>query len=66
MHEVAREWTPDFARYLQVRGANIDAEDSFGRTPLFVAVAVNHCVMVKWLLDNGGLNKSFWLIVLKL
>ena len=54
MHEVAREWSVDLARYLKIRGANIDIPDNHGRTPLFVAVSSNHLVMVRWLLDNGG------------
>eukprot|EP00111_Clytia_hemisphaerica_P001930 TCONS_00005430-protein len=52
MHEVAREWSLDFAEYLKLRGAELDHADNYGRTPLFVAVASNHVEMARWLLDN--------------
>ena len=54
MHEVAREWNIDVAIYLKTRGMDIDIEDNWGRTPLFVAVAANYTEMVQWLLESGG------------
>ena len=54
MHEIAREWNTDVAKLLHLKGMEIDLEDKWGRTPLFVAVASNHVTMVKWLIDNGG------------
>ena len=54
MHVVVREWCTDLALFLLQYGAGIDIPDKFGRTPLFVAAAVNYKEMVAWLLDNGG------------
>ena len=54
MHEIAREWSPDVANYLMLKGASIDQPDLWGRTPLFVAVASNHSDMIEWLIQNGG------------
>ena len=54
MHEIARGWNTDIARYLQSKGVPIDQADGYGRTPLFVAVAAENMTMLKWLLDQGG------------
>ena len=54
MHVVAREWHTDAAMFFRCHGAAIDSPDRFGRTPLFVAAAMNHKPMVEWLLDHGG------------
>ena len=54
MHTVAREWKTDVAAFFLHYGANIDQEDNYGRTPLFVAVAMNYVDMIDWLLDHGG------------
>ena len=61
MHEVCREWNTDLAEFLKFRGVHIDAEDKYGRTPMFVAVAANHTEMVEWLIMHGG---QFFIILL--
>ena len=58
MHVVVREWCTDLALFLLHYGAEIDVPDKFGRTPLFVAAAVNYKEMVRWLLDYGGMRTS--------
>ena len=54
MHDVAREWNVDVAKFLKFKGAHIDKADKYGRTPLFVAVVSGHEEMIDWLLQNGG------------
>lgn len=54
MHEVAREWSTDFAKFLKIKGIDIDVADKWGRTPLFVATAHNYVDMVEWLVLNGA------------
>ena len=54
MHDVAREWNVDVAKFLKFKGAHIDKADNYGRTPLFVAVVSGHEEMIGWLLQNGG------------
>lgn len=56
MHEVAREWSTDFAKFLKIKGIDIDVADKWGRTPLFVATAHNYVDMVEWLVLNGGIS----------
>ena len=58
MHDVAREWNVDVAKFLKFKGARIDKADNYGRTPLFVAVVSGHEEMIDWLLQNGG--SIFW------
>ena len=62
MHVVAREWCTDLAYFLLHYGAEVDVQDNYGRTPLFVAAAVNYTEMVKWLLDHDG--KSLYITFL--
>ena len=59
MHVVARDWNPDLGWFLVQYGSPIDAPDTYGRTPLFAAVASGNLEMVKWFLDNGGKKLSF-------
>ena len=54
MHFVARDWNLDLAIFLRFHRADLDTPDNFGRTPLFVAVAMNYKAMVEWLLDHKG------------
>ena len=56
MHFVARDWNLDLAIFLRFHGADLDTPDNFGRTPLFVAVAMNYKAMVEWLLDHKGIE----------
>ncbi|XP_057290140.1 uncharacterized protein LOC130612805 [Hydractinia symbiolongicarpus] len=53
LHEVAREWSTDFANFLRIKGIDINAADHWGRTPLIVASACNHVEMIEWLIHNG-------------
>ena len=43
------------------KGANVNAADDFGRTPLHVATQVDFPDMVRWLLQNGGTLESFFI-----
>ena len=54
MHEVAREWSIDVAQACLERFADIDKPDSYGRSPLHLACAVNYPEMIEWLVSNGG------------
>ena len=54
MHFVARDWSIDLATFMRFHGAKLDTPDNFGRTPLFVAVAMKYEAMVEWLLDHKG------------
>ncbi|XP_057289662.1 uncharacterized protein LOC130612375 [Hydractinia symbiolongicarpus] len=54
LHEVAREWSIDFADFLRIKEIDIDGADHWGRTPLIVASACNHVEMVEWLLQHGA------------
>ena len=54
IHEIAREWHIDVCSFLKSRGVDIDVEDQWGRTPLFVAVASNNVPMLKWLIQQGA------------
>ena len=59
MHFVARDWNLDLAIFLRFHRADLDTPDNFGRTPLFVAVAMNYKAMVEWLLDHKGKEYRF-------
>lgn len=54
MHEVARNWNPDVAKFLMSYGADANHPDRWGRTPLHLAAATNHYEMVDFLLCSGG------------
>ena len=54
MHEIARGWHPDVAKFAIQHGANMNKGDYFGRTPLHLASAVNYPEMVEFLVMNGG------------
>ena len=54
MHEVARNWNVDVAKFLIVFGGDPNHGDKWGRTPLHLAAATNHAEMVQCLLSMGG------------
>jgi len=45
LHEVARNWNTDVAKYFLGRGADINKGDKWGRTPLHLSSAVNQNLM---------------------
>lgn len=52
LHEIARNWNTDVAKYFIAKGADINIGDKWGRTPLHLSSAVNHVEMVEFLLNN--------------
>eukprot|EP00111_Clytia_hemisphaerica_P011884 TCONS_00034914-protein len=54
LHEVARNWNTDLAKYFLGRGADINKGDNWARTPLHLSSAVNHVEMVEFLINNGA------------
>nr|AOR07029.1 transient receptor potential channel-like protein [Saccoglossus kowalevskii] len=54
LHEVARVWETDVAKFLLDKGCEINQGDNFGRTALHVAAAVDYSEMVDFLLDHGA------------
>lgn len=54
LHEVARAWHTDVAKFLIDKGARINKGDKFGRTPLHLSAAVGYVEMVEFLVANGG------------
>nr|XP_006825178.1 PREDICTED: transient receptor potential channel pyrexia-like [Saccoglossus kowalevskii] len=54
LHEVARVWETDVAKFMLDKGCDINQGDEFGRTALHVAAAVDYSEMVDFLLDNGA------------
>ena len=63
MHEVAKNWHTDVAKYLIKRGAIYDAKDRYGRTPLHLASAVGHVEMIDYLVSQDQ-GMSFILLFL--
>lgn len=67
MHEVARNWSIDVAKFFIMNGVNVNKPDDWGRTPLHLSSAVNHAEMVEYLLNNGGevviLLFKFWIFI---
>lgn len=51
---VSEEWLGVVSKFLE-RGANINAEDEAGNTPLHDAVAAQSTSVTKWLLERGAL-----------
>ena len=56
MHEVARNWNVDVAKFLIMYGGDANYPDKWGRTPLHLAAATNHADMVECLMSLGGNN----------
>ncbi|XP_046327907.2 transient receptor potential cation channel subfamily V member 5-like isoform X4 [Haliotis rufescens] len=54
LHEVARHWHCDVARFLLEHGANVNQQDKYGRSPLHVAAAVDYPQMANLLIDRGA------------
>ena len=54
LHLAARYGTPDIARELLQRGADINARTTQGHTPLFDAIDRSHIMMVTLLLEHGA------------
>ena len=59
MHEVAKNWHTDVARFLIKRGAIYDASDRYGRMPLHLASAVGHVEMIEFLFRQ---NQGMWFV----
>ena len=55
LHEVAKNWHIDIAKYLIKKGASFTVQDRYGRTPLHLASAVGHVEMIDFLVgkDTG-------------
>ena len=54
LHEVARIWHVDVARFILENGGDVNKRDEFGRTPLHVAAAVDYPEMVEFLVSSKG------------
>ena len=54
LHEVARIWHVDVAKFMLENGGDVNRADDYGRTPLHVAAAVDYSEMVEFLVSNGG------------
>ena len=54
MHEVARNWNTDVAKFLISHGGDPNQPDKMGRTPLHLAAATNHADIVDFLIKGGG------------
>lgn len=62
LHEVARNWNVDVAKFFIEKGADINKGDHWGRTPLHLCAAVNHVEMVEYLINNGGNSISLYIV----
>jgi len=54
LHEVARIWHVDVARFILENGGDVNKRDEYGRTPLHVAAAVDYPEMVEFLVSSKG------------
>ena len=54
LHEVARIWHVDVAKFVLENGGDVNSADDYGRTPVHVAAAVDYPEMVEFLVSNGG------------
>ena len=54
MHEVARIWHVDVAKFILENGGDVNKADDYGRTPLHVAAAVDYPEMVEFLVSSEG------------
>ncbi|CAL1548535.1 unnamed protein product [Lymnaea stagnalis] len=52
LHEVARSWHIDVAKYVIENGADVNKGDKYGRTALHVAAAVDYPEMVNLLIEK--------------
>ena len=60
LHEIARGWHPDIAKFALQHNAEINKADEFGRTPLHLAAAVDYAEMVEQLVRFGGKLKMIF------
>ncbi len=44
----------DEVKYLISKGENINAKDNYGRTPLYLAIWIEHYQVVDYLISNGA------------
>ena len=54
MHEVARIWHVDVARFVLENGGDVNKTDEFGRTPLHIAASIDYPEMVEFLVTSKG------------
>eukprot|EP00794_Sanderia_malayensis_P014412 gene14412-15918_t len=54
LHEIARAWHSDVAKFLLSHGADINKGDKKGRTPLHLAASVGYVDMIAFLIENGA------------
>lgn len=54
LHKTAERGNLESVRTLLAEGADINARDDRGRTPLHAAAREGHCEVARWLLDNGA------------
>ncbi|XP_059144999.1 uncharacterized protein LOC131932143 [Physella acuta] len=57
LHEVARSWHIDVAKFVIENGGDVNKGDKYGRTPLHVAAAVDYPEMVNLLIEKKA-NKE--------
>lgn len=54
LHEVARIWHVDVAKFIIENGGDVNKTDYYGRSPLHVAAAVDYPEMVEFLVSSKG------------
>ena len=54
LHEIAREWHTDVAKFFIQNGGNVNLPDFYGRTALHVAAWADYAEMVEFLIENGA------------
>ena len=55
LHEAAREWSVDVAKFIILKGGRVNGVDFFGRSPLHFASANDYTEMISFLLSQGAL-----------
>ncbi|XP_013391389.1 transient receptor potential cation channel subfamily V member 1 isoform X2 [Lingula anatina] len=58
LHEVARVWHVDVARFMVEKGADVNQADMYGRTPLHIAAAVDYPEMIDFLIGQGAAREA--------
>ena len=54
LHEIAREWHTDVAKFFIQNGGDVNLPDYYGRTALHVAAWADYAEMVEFLIENGA------------